>query len=437
MVQRSSRILCGLALALGLVLGYGVPAHSQDREFDEEALKRDVLIRVPDGGADLSVEELIRDIGKRMGMIPAIAEAVKGKKVRFYTNAELNFYTIVEVLRTHDIELIVKEAGNKRLLEAVLNREVQAKTGANPGRFIRPGEELPGDQEIVTAVFYFEHIDQTAIQQAQTAVRALMTRDPRRAGHIIQVPGTNAIIITDFASSVEFYLSIARAIDQPVPQLDYKIVQVNFALADELAVLVNNLTPALDLEQGGGSGASAQPAGRRVQRNAAPGASASPGQPQVVADSRTNKLVVLALPADIAKIERLIRELDVEVKPSPRNFHVYKVINANALDLADQLNLLFGGSDSGFSSSRSNTSARDRTSRTTPRTTLNNRNARQQTTQPRTNRTTPRSIGSGSLGSRNANNPGQELIETRIVPDETTNSLLIQAAPEDYRDILS
>ncbi|HVY61127.1 MAG TPA: secretin N-terminal domain-containing protein, partial [Planctomycetota bacterium] len=45
--------------------------------------------------------------------------------------------------------------------------------------------------------------------------------------------------------------------------------------------------------------------------------------------------------------------------------------------------------------------------------------------------------GGAQAGSSAQLNPGQGQVPTRIVPDEQTNSLLIQATPDDYREILA
>jgi general secretion pathway protein D len=429
----------------------------------EEQIGETILMRVqPGGGPEIAIEEILRDVGERLHKVITIDEGLRGKKIRFYTSAEITFNILRAVLQSYEVELAFEKVDNREILHAYLQRNTQTRTGWGAMPFYNADEKLPGVEQVVTAVYIVKYNDPA---QIANTIRALMTKDPRRVGNPITIPKSPALIITDFVSCVDFYLKIAKAFDQPTPQFTYKIVQVQYALADELAALINTLQRTLEPTPTGGGGVAGAPAVAAPPAAAPPGGGprpvgqAAPGQPQVVADVRTNKLVILALPDDISSIEKLIHEMDVKVQPPPRHFHVYKCLNANAADLADRLNQLFGANvgsqfgrgrtgtatglggtagsrPGGFGSTSSLGGSRLGTS------TANRPGTNPFGAQPGQTGAAPTpGIAGGPGGAGRATsqtlNPGEMgLVETRIVPDDQTNSLLVQANMDDWNEIL-
>ncbi len=106
-------------------------------------------------------------------------------------------------------------------------------------------------------------------------------------------PGSNALVITDYADNLQRIAKIIAALDQPA-NTDIEIIPLQHAVAADLAPLVQRLTDA--------SGASVVPG--------APGLAGTGST--VVADSRSNSLIVrapnaarlLALRTAIAKLDR-------------------------------------------------------------------------------------------------------------------------------------
>ncbi len=427
----------GFAVALGALVGTPAVRAQEAEKPKEDPYSVEILLKVPMQGLEISVEELLRDAGERLKKVVVIDEALRGKKIKFYTAGEYNFNIVRNILATFGVEIVVEVVDGRELLKTYLQRNLPQMGIPVATPFFLEGESLPGTNQIVTAVYQVKNADANGVQ---TAIRALMTRDPRRVGNIIYVQRSESVIVTDLKDAVEFYLKICKALDVALPSFDYKIIQIQYALADELATIVNNLYRLLEAGSGGGAipGQPGQPAPARPP--GAPGAGGA-AQAQVVADPRTNKVVILALPAEIERIERLVKEIDVRVDPPPRHFHVYKCINSYAIDLADRLNQLFGGAvTQTFGSQTRTRTPTPRTSTGAARTTggtgrtigRNNPPGLQpQVAQPQVARPGQATTPGAQF------NPGEGQIETRIVPDEQTNSLLIQAGPDDYREILA
>ena len=144
-------------------------------------------------------------------------------------------------------------------------------------------------------------------------------------------PGTNALIITDYAENLQRLGKIIAALDKPAGT-EVEIVPLQHAVAADLAPLVQRLS------DGGGAGV--------------PGVPGSAGSLTVLADSRSNSLMLRAanptrLAAALATIARLDR---------PNNFTgpgggmwVVHLKNADAVRLATVVRAAFGAAGSSSS----------------------------------------------------------------------------------------
>lgn len=180
--------------------------------------------------------------------------------------------------------------------------EAEAKLQAGP---IQTGE-VRGDQ-IATQIFRLNY------ESANNLVQIL--RPLISPNNTINVnPGNNSIVITDYADNLRRLGRIIAAIDVPATG-DMDVVPVTHAVASDIAVMVNRL-----MEQGA----------------TAPGG-ADPGRVLVLADTRTNSLIIRApSPARANLAKSLIMKLD-QPTAQPGNVHVVYLRNADAVRLAQTL----------------------------------------------------------------------------------------------------
>ncbi|MGV3743349.1 MAG: type II secretion system secretin GspD [Burkholderiaceae bacterium] len=126
-------------------------------------------------------------------------------------------------------------------------------------------------------------------------------------------PGTNSLVITDYADNLRRLSRIIAALDSPATA-DMDVVPIRHAIATDIAVMVNRL-----LEQGGAAGA------------------ADPGRISLLADSRTNSVIIRAPSTARASLAKsLIAKLD-QPTSMPGNVHVVYLKNAEATRLAQTL----------------------------------------------------------------------------------------------------
>jgi general secretion pathway protein D len=123
-------------------------------------------------------------------------------------------------------------------------------------------------------------------------------------------PSNNTLVITDYADNLRRLGRIIASLDGPATT-DLDVLPIRYAMATDIAVMVNRL-----LE---------------------PGAGADPGRTSLLADSRTNSVILRAPSAARANLARsLIAKLD-QPTAQPGNVHVIYLKNAEATRLAQTL----------------------------------------------------------------------------------------------------
>jgi general secretion pathway protein D len=190
--------------------------------------------------------------------------------------------------------------------------EAEAKTNATPS-----GSKVTasGDR-LVTQVIPLRYESAT---QVVTALRPLITAN----NTIAALPGTNTLVITDYADNLKRLQRVIEAVDQPVAG-DAVVIPLHHASALDLVTMLNRLV-----------GEAGTPAGEAIQRIG------------VVADARTNSIVVRTdSPARLARVRSLIAQLDVPTG-SAGNINILYLKNADAVRVAQTLRASLTGEGGG------------------------------------------------------------------------------------------
>ncbi|MEJ7928827.1 type II secretion system secretin GspD [Ramlibacter sp. AN1015] len=216
---------------------------------------------------------------------------------------------------------VVESAG---LLKVV--PEAEAKLQAAPVSVGQP----PAGNQIVTQIFRLTHENPNSLVPV---LRPLISPN-----NTINVnPGTNSLVITDYADNLQRIARIVAALDVP-SATDVEVIPLQHALPSDIAPVVQRL---LDAGAGGGGGVPGSPG--------APGAvavGAGGGFPTVVIpEPRSNSLIVRAAnPARMNLVRNIIERLDQRVSDqSSGNIHVVYLRNAEAVRLAVILRAALAG----------------------------------------------------------------------------------------------
>ena len=191
--------------------------------------------------------------------------------------------------------------------------------------------ETKGD-EYVTRMIRLKNIDAASVIGV---IQPMVSHD----GLVAAFPMDNTVIVTDDAYNVERLLQIIGSLDVRGEQQTIVVIPLKLAFATELAPEIDALMTAK--MQGASAGAQG---GVRPQMGVAPSATGGAGTGyKVIPDERTNCLIVMAPPLQMREIQEIVAKLDVNPPLATSRIHVYRLKNAQALEMVQVLNTLLNG----------------------------------------------------------------------------------------------
>ena len=255
--------------------------------------------------------------------------------------------------------------------------EAEAKLQGGQDAVVAKG--TPNNAQVMTQIFKLNH------ENANNLVAVL--RPLISPNNTINVtPGSNALVITDYADNLQRLGKIIAALDV-ANATDVEVIPLKHAIASDMAALLSRL-----VDTGGAA--------------AAAGQADSGYKTSILAEARSNAIIVRsANPAKQAQVRSLIEKLD---RPGSElangNIHVVYLKNADATKLANTLRAAMSANSGSASSSL------------TP---------------------TPAATPSGSASSASSASALSNLPSTggQIQADAATNSLIISAPEPQYRQL--
>ncbi len=242
----------------------------------------------------------------------------------FLSSLEANDFTIIQVGRYYKI--------------------IQATDGTRaPVPMYQPDAETPVDDRMVTKIWKLEHGGDV------NGVVNYLNIFKSNKGQVHPFAATNTIIATDFGTSIDRLERILKEIDQPGGVERVHIVPVQFASATDIS---DKLTQVFEPQKGGANGQRPTVSARlKVPRpnNPAEGGQQNAGEDEgavavskILADDRTNKLIIISSERAYKQILALLKELDI---PETENsqIHVLRLKHADAEELASTLSSLSQG----------------------------------------------------------------------------------------------
>lgn len=286
---------------------------------------------------------------------------------------------------------------------------IQASDGTrSPVQMYEDEQKYPIDDRMITKIWRIEHAGDV------NAVVNYLNIFKSNKGQIHPFAATNTVIATDFATSIQRLERILDEIDNAGVSERIHVVSVDYASAQEIA---EKLSQVFEPQKAGAGGAGARPPARAVQKQAA-----APGQvlgrrtganvtgqqdgfslSKIIADERTNKLIVIASEESFRQIMALKKKLDIPAAGSGEGLvHVLRLRHANAEELSSTLASLASGRPTSARPSRVGG-------------------------QPAVKAPTP-AAGQPAAGAQAALFQG----DVKVTADKPTNSLVITASKADF-----
>ncbi|WP_338769617.1 type II secretion system secretin GspD [Massilia sp. METH4] len=339
-------------------------------------------------GAD--IESVIKAVGHYTNITFLIDPRVKGT-ITLVSEKSISksqaFALLTSALRLQGYAIVSGDGYAKVVPEA------EAKLQATPT--VVKGQAAPKGDQIATQVFQLNHESATNLV---AVLRPLISTN----NTINANPGNNTLVITDYADNLKRLSKIISAMDTPAAA-DMDVIPVRNAIASDIASMINKL-----MESGTGGGSDA---GGRVS---------------VLADPRTNSLVLRAPSVARANLARqLIAKLDMPTSQSG-NVHVVYLKNADATQLAETLRAVMSGE-----TPAAGTSGNALNNQATMQTGANNSIGQSGTSQNNSGPTNPLLTANRS-GTQQGTTAGSAGF---IQADASTNTLIITAPETVYRNL--
>jgi general secretion pathway protein D len=287
--------VAGALLCCSVVASVSVPTYAQNGTPNGAALNF----------VNADIESVIKAVGHYTGITFIIDPRVKGT-LTLVSEKPLSkaqaFSLLTSQLRLQGYAVVTSDGFAKVVPEA------EAKLQAAPTQVGIRGSKVQGDQ-IATQVY---HLAYESAANLVAVLRPLVSPN----NSIMADPGNNSLVITDYADNLRRLSKIIAALDAPVAN-DLDVIPVKNGIASDIATLASRMMEP------------------------APGGDA--GRVTVMADPRTNSVVIRAPSAAKANLARsLIAKLD---QPTTElgNVHVVYLKNADASRVAQTLRAVVSG----------------------------------------------------------------------------------------------
>ncbi|MCB9527093.1 MAG: type II secretion system secretin GspD [Myxococcales bacterium] len=386
-----------------------LPAWQQvDESDDEPTLSKDFIrncarlkpgVKVNLDIYDEDLEAVVKLIACLTGQNIILAKSLKGKKITIYSPKKVTareaYRAFLTALEANGYT-ISKQGNFLRIIEIK-----DFATSADP--ILPPDRDLANEDQMVTQILQLRHIDAGELNDVLSKLAS------PNAQFIVYQP-TNSLIVTELSSNLRKLKTLIAELDVPGGQEELWVYQVLNADAADIA---SKITEIFEQEAAGSSPAAnarsrPRAAAANAQKAPATATSATVGESEldakvgkVIADERTNRLLIVASRRSYRKIKSLIEKLDIAI-PGDGQIHILQLNNAKAADLASTL---------------SNLSNEARNQR-----------------QAQNRRTPVRQARGGAAAGAAAGGDSAALFEgdVSITADENTNALVITASLKDF-----
>lgn len=247
------------------------------------------------------IQEFITIVGRNLEKTIIVDPSVRGKiDVRSYDvlNEEQYYSFFLNVLEVYGYAVVEMENG---VLKVVKSKD--SKTSAIP---VVGDDTVKGDN-VITRVVAVRNV---SVRELSPLLRQLI--DNAGAGNVVHYDPANIILITGRAAVVNRLAEIIKRVDQ-AGDTEVEVIELKNASASEMVRIVDALNKSQDAKN--------TPANL---------------QPKLVADERTNSILISGDPKVRERLKNLIEKLDVEMATKGNNRVVY-LKYAKAEDLVDVL----------------------------------------------------------------------------------------------------
>lgn len=247
---------------------------------------------------DTDIQELIKFVAEATGTTIVVDPAVKGK-VKVVSSKPVSRDELYELFLS-----ILEVHGYTAVSSGGVVRVIQSKDARSAPVQVRDGGSGKASDEYVTEVIRLDNIS------AAKLIPVLRPLVPQQA-HMAAYAPSNAIIISDLSANIDRIRGIIERMDQSaVQQTD--IIKLRYAVAEDVVGMLDTLAKSEAKQSGGET------------------------EVLLVADGRTNSVLVSGDELERARIRKLVQHLDTPLEQSG-NVKVIYLEYAQANEIAEVL----------------------------------------------------------------------------------------------------
>ncbi len=260
--------------------------------------------------------------------------------------------------------------------------------------------------QFITQIIKLKYISANSLEQK---IKPFI--DSKGVQSIIFYEPSNMVIISDHGLNIEKFQKIIKALDVPSKEDIFKVIPIKHAQAKQLSQIITNLL------SGTTSGFSRYSSYRKSRNTKYQIQKDGINIQSLFHDERTNSIIVMGNKKGIAKVKKLVSQLDYYKDPElAGGIFVYKVKHGTAKELADTLNAVIGKA-----APSSIGSAKGRKSPLSFRSKVYGGGSR---------------FAMSNASKMQAVDTARSFKDVRIIAEENTNSLLIVSNKYNYETIL-
>tara|TARA_R110002110_G_scaffold91264_2_gene237551 strand:- start:171936 stop:173912 length:1977 start_codon:yes stop_codon:yes gene_type:complete len=248
---------------------------------------------------ETDIQELIKFVAEATDTTIVVDPAVKGK-VKVVSSRPVNRSELYELFLS-----ILEVHGYTAVRSGGVVRVIQSKDARSAPVTVRDDNRGKASDEYVTQVIRLENIS------AAKLIPVLRPLVPQQA-HMAAYAPSNAIIISDISSNIDRISSIIERMDKSAVQ-ETEILRLRYAVAEDVVRMLDQLNKSEAKQSGGGE-----------------------VEVLLVADARTNSVLLAGDELERARLRKLVKHLDTPLEQSG-NVKVIYLEYAQAKDIAEVL----------------------------------------------------------------------------------------------------
>jgi general secretion pathway protein D len=400
-----------------------------------QPLPKDVQINIDYDNVDM--KDVIKDFSRKTGRNFLIDPKTSGKITIhaplavsmedayevFLAILDANGYATVVEARYKSSDDAYRELGYSeprwRKGDPLITRILPAADARQEPLRLYKGSHTPGTSALITRLIKLDNI-------SAEEVSGVVGKWVSGAGEMVAYAPTNMLILTDSANNITRIMELIKELDISAPRQKLEVVTIQFAEATRVVEIIKEIYG----EDGTAQSKTKTTTPRRTSTARSKSAKAAAAKKsgstskvgsstsfigKMIADERTNSIIVLATEKSLVEIRELIARIDYETDPfADGDIHVMYLEHAKAEELSQTLNNLIQQSNQRAQQRQSE--RRGSGASGASGTAASRRQERQAAAR------------SGRPGDGGGNFEG----EVRLTHDVPTNSLVVTASREDY-----